>query len=102
VQANVTLIVEELPNVASLLIHSPRTNTVEITMPARKMWPVGATLQMPRDRGVTGHPAAGGAAELGIARRDDQPAPNVQSETRLYKGAVYAKGGDGQWHLQRK
>jgi hypothetical protein len=136
VQANVTLIVEELPNVASLL---------------------KATLQTPLDRGLTGHPAAAGTgcstptvttktqdqdgrpakkkwhiiasaasgaalarnwkssvsskgfwktfihtAEPGIVRRDDQPAQNLQRETRLYRGAVYAKGDDGQWHLQPK
>jgi serine/threonine protein phosphatase PrpC len=134
-QANVTLIVEELPNVASLL---------------------RATLQTPLDRGVTGYPvaadtgsatptatktqdedgsparkkwpiiglAASGAAlarnskssagskgfwktfvrteEPGIIRRDDQPAQNLQRETRLYRGAVYTKGDDGQWHLQRE
>jgi hypothetical protein len=136
VQANVTLIVEELPNVASLL---------------------RATLQTPFDRGVTGHPAAAATgsatatattktqdqdgtpakkkwpiialaasgaalmrnskssaspkgflktlirtAEPGIERSDDQPAQNLQRETRLYRGAIYAKGDDGQWHLQRK
>jgi serine/threonine protein phosphatase PrpC len=133
VQANVTLIVEELPNVASLLM---------------------AALQTPLDRGVTGHPAGTGAtptvttktqdqdgrpakkkwhiiapaasgaavarnskssasskgfwktfirsAESGIVRRDDQPAQNLQRETRLYRGAVYTKGDDGQWHLQRE
>jgi serine/threonine protein phosphatase PrpC len=136
VLANVTLIVEGLPNVASIL----RT-----------------TLQTPLDRGVTDHPAAAGTggatptattetqdqdgrpakkmwhiiaraasgaalardskssasskgfwktfirpAEPGIVRTDDQPAQNLQRETRLYRGAVYAKGDDGQWHLQRK
>ena len=136
VQANVTLIVEELPNVASLL---------------------RATLQTPLDGGVNGHPAAAGmghatptatpktqdqdgrpakkmwqvissaasgaapardsessasskgfwntfirTAEQEMARGDDQPAENLQPETRLYRGAVYAKGDDGQWHLQRK
>jgi hypothetical protein len=136
VQANVTLIVEELPNVASLL---------------------RVTLQTPLDRGVTGHPAAAGTggatptattkmqdqdggpakkkwpiiapaalgaalarnskssassrgfwktfirtAESGIVGSDDQPVQNLQRETRLYRGAVYAKGDDGQWHLQRK
>jgi hypothetical protein len=136
VQASVTLIVEELPNLAPLL---------------------RAALQMPLDRGVAGHPAtaatgsatpttttktqdqdggpakkkwpiiapaASGAAlardskssasskgfwktfirtaEPGVVRRDDQPAQNLQRETRLYRGAVYAKGDDGQWHLQRE
>ena len=136
VHASVTLIVEELPNVASLL------NT---------------TLQTLLDRGVTGHPAAAdtgsaapiattqtqnqdrrsakkkwpiiglaasaaalarnlkssasskgfrkpliGTAEPRVERRNDQPAQNLQHETRLYRGAVYAKGDDDQWHLQRK
>jgi serine/threonine protein phosphatase PrpC len=135
VQANVTLVVEELPNVASLL---------------------GATLQTSLDRGVNGYPAAAGTdgatptatttldqdgrparkkweiiaraasgaapagnskgsanlkgfwktfirtAEPEIVGKDDQPAQNLQRETRVYKGAVYEKGDDGQWHLQRK
>jgi hypothetical protein len=136
VEASVTLIVEELPNLASLL---------------------GAALQTPPDRGVAGHPAAAGTdgatptattktqdqdgglakkkwpiiapaasgaalarnsessasskgfwktfirtAEPAIVRRDDQPVQNLQRETRLYRGAVYAKGDDGQWHLQRE
>jgi hypothetical protein len=80
-QASVTLIVEPLPRVASLL---------------------GEHLKTPLDRGVTGHPAATGAAESEIVRKDDRPAQNPRRETRLYRGAVYAKGDDGQWHLERK
>jgi hypothetical protein len=80
-QASVTLIVEQLPNVASLL---------------------RAQLQTPPDRAATDHPAAIAAAESGIARRDDHPPKNPQRETRRYKGAHYAKGDDGQWHLERK
>jgi len=86
-QANVTVLVEALPNLPSLL----RANS-----------------QIPREPGVTDHPAASGAAEREIVRGDDQPsqnlrpAQNLQRETRLYKGAVYAKGDDGQWHLQHK
>jgi hypothetical protein len=78
VQANAILTVEELPNIASLL----KTTSL--------------------DRGVTAHPASAGAAEPGIARKDAPSAQDVQVETRLYKGAVYAKGNDGQWHLQRE
>ena len=81
VQANVTLIVEELPNVASLL---------------------SATLQTPFDRGVTRHPFLHSMVPQHRLRQDDQPDQNLQRETRLYRGAVYAKGDDGQWHLQRK
>lgn len=47
---------------------------------------------------VVGFAAAGSAN----ARSDDQPVIKVQRETRLYKGATYEKGDDGQWHLQQK
>jgi hypothetical protein len=30
------------------------------------------------------------------------PIPQVKPETRVYKGATYVKGADGQWHLQQK
>jgi len=30
------------------------------------------------------------------------PIQNGEPETRIYKGATYEKGEDGQWHLQRK
>lgn len=30
------------------------------------------------------------------------PSQNSEPQTRVYKGAVYEKGEDGQWHLQRK
>ena len=40
---------------------------------------------------------------------DMKPAPEIgtlkqksQRETRTYKGALYEKGEDGQWHLQQK
>ena len=33
---------------------------------------------------------------------DSPPPPNTQRETRTYKGAIYEKGDDGQWHLQQK
>jgi serine/threonine protein phosphatase PrpC len=101
-QANVTLIVEEWPNVAPLLTNSLRAAAVEITTPAKKMWPIGETLQTLLDRGAAGHSAAAGAAQPEIVRRDDPVTQNLHRETRLYKGAVYAKGADGQWHLQQK
>jgi Flp pilus assembly CpaE family ATPase len=30
------------------------------------------------------------------------PSKNYEPQTRTYKGAIYEKGEDGQWHLQRK
>src|SRR5215469_8459812 len=62
VQANVTLIVEELPNVASLL---------------------SATLQTPLDRGVTGHPAAAGtgsATPTATTKTQDQDGKPAQKK----------------------
>jgi hypothetical protein len=80
-RAAVTLIVEGLPNVAAL---------------------IKATSQTALARGVTAQTATAGAAERGPLRMGDQPAQNLQRETRTYKGAIYEKGDDGQWHLQRK
>jgi serine/threonine protein phosphatase PrpC len=82
VQASATLIVEGLSNVASLL---------------------RAPSQTPLAPGVSAQPAATGAPEQGAAaKKEEQPAQNLQRETRTYRGAIYAKGDDGQWHLQRK
>jgi serine/threonine protein phosphatase PrpC len=75
--AAVVIIVEELPNIASLL-----------TAPS----------QAPLASGVSAQPAGAGVAE----RKDDQSAERPQRETRTYKGAIYEKGDDGQWHLQRR
>ena len=30
------------------------------------------------------------------------PEMKMQAETRIYRGAIYERGDDGQWHLQRK
>jgi hypothetical protein len=81
VQVNVTLIVEELPNVPSLLRPS---------------------LQTPLNGGVARHPFLQTLVPQQQVRQNDQASQNLQRETRLYKGAVYAKGDDGQWHLQRE
>lgn len=80
VKAAVMLTVEGLPN-ASLL---------------------RAAAQTPPASSATAQSAAAGAAEPGVARKGDQPAPRLQRETRIYQGAIYEKGDDRQWHLQRK
>jgi hypothetical protein len=80
VKAAVMLTVEGLPN-ASLL---------------------RAAAQTPAASSATAQSAAAGAAESEVAKKDDQPAPRLQRETRIYKGAIYEKGDDRQWHLQRK
>jgi hypothetical protein len=75
-QATVSLLVEGLPNIASMLRaaagHAPFAPATE--MEQRKP-----------------------AASSGL-----RPAPKIQRETRTYKGATYEKGDDGQWHLQQK
>jgi Flp pilus assembly CpaE family ATPase len=74
-QAAVMLIVEGLTNVASLM---------------------KAAMQTP-----SAHPA-GPVVERKPAAVSEMPARKVQRETRTYKGAIYEKGDDGQWHLQQK
>jgi Flp pilus assembly CpaE family ATPase len=41
-------------------------------------------------------------ADRGPNQKRTTPALKGQPETRTYKGAVYEKGEDGQWHLQQK
>lgn len=44
-----------------------------------------------------------GLADAGeMAQQRSEPRQNGEPETRMYKGALYEKGEDGQWHLQRK
>lgn len=134
VQANVMLIVEELPNVASLLRATLQTPfDRKVTAPAAAGSGSAATTATPKTQDQDSSPvkkrwpiiapAASGAeparnskssarwkgfwktfrtAEPGIEIGEDHPAQNPQGETRLYRGAVYAKGDDGQWHLQRE
>jgi Flp pilus assembly CpaE family ATPase len=74
-QATVSLVVEGLPNLDSLM-------------------PAMADTESDRtDRAD----AKGGAAPGGSA-----PHQQSQPETRTYKGATYVKGADGQWYLQKK
>jgi Flp pilus assembly CpaE family ATPase len=74
-QATVSLLVEGLPNIASMLkAAAGHTPFAPATEAERKP-----------------------AASSGL-----RAAPKVQRETRTYKGATYEKGEDGQWHLQQK
>jgi Flp pilus assembly CpaE family ATPase len=80
-QATVALVVEGLPNIASLLRAATRTpftatDTADFTDLADAKW---------------------GALPSGST-----PDQNGEPETRTYKGATYEKGEDGQWHLQQK
>jgi len=80
-QAAVTLVVEGLPNIDSLLTAATQTPFTQ-----------------------TG---AADFTDLADAKRKvvtsgSAPNKNGQRETRSYKGATYEKGEDGQWHLQQK
>ena len=80
-QATVALVVEGLANIASLLtaatqIPFPQTGIANAT----DLW----------------------EGERDVATSGSSSTQEGQRETRTYKGAVYEKGEDGQWHLQRK
>jgi hypothetical protein len=74
-QASVSLMVEGLPNIASLMPSGANADTDRTDMADAK-------------RGVL----QGGSA----------PTQQRKLETRTYKGATYEKGADGQWYLQKK
>ncbi|MGA3373211.1 MAG: hypothetical protein ABSC48_15765, partial [Terracidiphilus sp.] len=75
-QATVSLVVEGLPNLDTLM---PAMTDAELER-------AGAA------------DAKGGAAQSGGSTPNQQNQP----ETRTYKGATYVKGADGQWYLQKK
>jgi Flp pilus assembly CpaE family ATPase len=80
-QATVTLVVDASPNINSL--------------PA-------AGAQAPIAAGDAANHLNLADAERGANQNRATPAPKGKPETRTYKGAVYEKGEDGQWHLQQK
>jgi len=73
-QGSVSLVVEGLPNIASL-------------MPAKD--------DANEDRSEP-------AEAKQVAQRSETAGEQGQVETRTYKGATYVKGADGQWYLQKK
>jgi Flp pilus assembly CpaE family ATPase len=75
---SVQLVVEALPDIEDLLATASRSHS-------------GA----PAGRGFA-------HADRETGSSGSQTAAKVQRETRTYKGAVYEKGDDGQWHLQQK
>jgi Flp pilus assembly CpaE family ATPase len=74
-QASVSLVVEGLPNIASLMPATVAEDTDRADQPDVKR-----------------------------EASQDGSTPNQQDklETRSYKGATYVKGADGQWYLQKK
>jgi Flp pilus assembly CpaE family ATPase len=80
-QATVTLVVDGLPNINSLLT------------PA---------MQAPNAPADAGNYIGLADAERVAAQTHTIPEQMAKRETRTYKGATYEKGEDGQWHLQQK
>ena len=80
-QAAVTLVVEGLPNIDSLLT---------------------AAAQTPFAQTRAADHANFADAKRKVVTSVSTPNQKSQPETRTYKGATYEKGEDGQWHLQQK
>jgi hypothetical protein len=77
----VTLVVEGLPNIDSLLT---------------------AAAQTPFAQTRAADHANFADAKRKVVTSVSTPNQKSQPETRTYKGATYEKGEDGQWHLQQK
>ena len=73
-QAFVSLVVEGLPNIASLMPAMSDSNQDRSELADAKQ----------------------------VAQPSDTPSEQGELETRSYKGATYVKGADGQWYLQKK
>ncbi len=80
-EASVEIIVESLPNIDELLAAATQSSLPHSGNARSK-----GSAPTDRNTGSSGSAAAA----------------RVQRETRSYKGAVYEKGDDGQWHLQQK
>ena len=79
--ASVTLVVEGLPNIESLLT---------------------AATHAPFGQSSTEDYVPIADAKRKVAPSGNAPKQKIQLETRIYKGATYEKGEDGKWHLQQK
>jgi hypothetical protein len=75
-QSTVSLLVEGLPNIASLMPEAVGPRAVQ--------------------------PSAAEARHGAPSSSSASSQQNKQPETRFYKGATYEKGADGQWYLQKK
>ena len=80
-EASVEIIVEPLPNVDELFAAAVQTSLPQSGNARSK-----SSAHADRNTGSSGSATAA----------------KVQRETRSYKGAIYEKGDDGQWHLQQK
>jgi Flp pilus assembly CpaE family ATPase len=101
--ASVKLEVEGLPDITSLLAATtqapfPQDGANDIDHPGDVREPVtSGNTPAEREVATSSVPAAHEAVTSGSTPKRQGP-----RETRTYKGAVYEKGEDGQWHLQQK
>jgi hypothetical protein len=117
-QATVTLQVEPIPDISSLLVASPQTQsgrnvTMENTSTAEDAREVLVPSRGPAERqeseAVNARAAAArkeqaserASAKPGPAKGQSAPTQQKPRETRTYKGVIYEKGDDGQWHRQQ-
>jgi large repetitive protein len=88
-QATVTLVVEGLARIESAPVDSTPMDSTPIETTEPTTWTFTTTNLV--------HPDSVPAEAAG-----ERAATNTsQRETRTYKGAVYEKGEDGKWHLQK-
>ncbi|MGA2087169.1 MAG: hypothetical protein ABSG60_16805, partial [Terracidiphilus sp.] len=80
-QATVSLVVDELPNIASITPETVDEDAEDIFQTD------GVNKSGQKNR---------------ISQSGKSPNQQGELETRTYKGATYVKGADGQWHLQQK
>jgi Flp pilus assembly CpaE family ATPase len=117
-QATVTLVVEPLPDIASLLVDSPQNQsgrdvTMENTSTAEDerevMVPGRGPAERQESEGLRARAASARKEQAGerastrpeTPKGPDVPAREKSRETRTYKGVIYEKGDDGQWHRQQ-
>jgi Flp pilus assembly CpaE family ATPase len=79
--ASVEMVIEALPDIEDLLAAASQSPAARYGAPDGR-----GSAHAARDTGSSGSATAA----------------RTQKETRTYKGAVYEKGDDGQWHLQQK
>ena len=93
-QAIVELVVEQLADIDSLLAAASQTPFMQAgtanyaDLAISPEWEEAASHNMPSSQDTPG--------------RHDSANRESQRETRIYKGVIYEKGEDGQWHRQQK
>ena len=120
-QASVQLLVEGLPNIASVmpegaesyeeessqsldadsLYERDRESRIEAIKPSEAQADA-AEAKTPAGTTETASRAAAAETKRETTHGGNAPTHQAKQETRTYKGATYVKGADGQWHLEQK